>query len=242
MDLTAWEVAGCLAIVLVGALVQGAIGFGVNLVATPVIALIAPSALPGAVVLMSLPLTITMAAREHHAIDRRGVTWIFLGRLPGTAVGVAIVAAVSDSVLAAVIGALILLAVFLSVIHPHLRVNRATAFAAGSISGVTGTAAAIDGPPLALLYQHEHGPRLRSTLATCFVIGTVMSAGALAVAGEITREQLILTLVLLPALLAGWGLSTFVAPHVNGRLLRVLVLAFAAVTGAAALVRGLATL
>jgi uncharacterized membrane protein YfcA len=242
VDLSAWEIAACLGIVLVGALVQGAIGFGVNLIATPVIALVAPGAVPGAVVLMSLPLTITMAAREHRDIDRRGVAWIFLGRLPGTLAGVAIVAAVSDSVLAAVVGGSILLAVLLGVTHPHLRVNRATAFAAGSVSGVTGTAAAVDGPPLALLYQHEHGPRLRSTLATCFVLGTVMSAIALGVAGEITRDQLRLTLILLPALLAGWGLSTFVAPHVDGRRLRVLVLTFAALTGAAALVRGLAAL
>jgi uncharacterized membrane protein YfcA len=242
VDLSAWELSACLAIVLVGGLIQGSIGFGVNLIAAPVIALVAPGAVPGAMVLMSLPLTVTMAAREHHAIDRRGVTWIVIGRLPGTALGVAVVAAVADSVLAAVVGAVILLAVGLSVIHPHLRVNRATSFAAGTVSGVTGTAAAVDGPPLALLYQHQHGPVLRSTLAACFVIGTVMSASALGIAGEITGDQLVLTLELVPALLTGWAASTFVAPHLNARHLRVLVLAFAALAGSAALVRGLTAL
>jgi uncharacterized membrane protein YfcA len=242
VGLSAWELAACLGVVLVGGLVQGSIGFGVNLIAAPVIALVAPGAVPGSMVLLSLPLTITMAAREHHAIDRRGVTWIFLGRLPGTVLGVAIVAAVPDSVLAAVVGGVILLAVGLSVIHPHLPVNRGTAFGAGSVSGVTGTAAAVDGPPLALLYQHHHGPALRSTLATCFVIGTVMTTVALTAAGEITGEQLVLTLELLPALLVGWAASTLVAPRVDARQLRTLVLAFAALAGAAALVRGLAAL
>jgi uncharacterized membrane protein YfcA len=180
-----------------------------------------------------------MAVREHHAVDRRGVTWIVLGRLPGTALGVAIVAAVSDSVLAAVVGTVIILAVVLSLIHPHLPVNRATAFGAGTVSGVTGTAAAVDGPPLALLYQHHHGPILRSTLATCFIIGTVMSATALGAVGEITGDQLVLTVELLPALVVGWTASTVVAPHVDTRHLRGFVLGFAALAGALAVIRGL---
>ncbi len=242
MGLSGWELGACLAIVVVGGLVQGSIGFGINLIAAPVIAVVAPGAVPGAMVLLSLPLTISMAAREHTAIDRRGVAWIVLGRVPGTLLGVAVVAAVSDAVLAAVVGAAILVGVVLSVVHPRLPVNRATAFGAGAIAGVTGTAAAVDGPPLALLYQHQHGPTLRATLATCFVIGTLMSAVALGVAGQISRDQLLLTLTLLPALLVGYGLSTLVAPRVDRRHLRVLVLGFAGLAGVFALVRGLGAL
>lgn len=242
MHLSAWELAACLAIVVVGGAIQGSIGFGLNLIVAPVIAVLAPGAVPGSMVILSLPLTVTMVVREHHAIDRRGVAWIVLGRVPGTLVGVLIVALVSDAVLAAVVGIAILAGVGLSIVHPPIPVTRATAFGAGSAAGIMGTAAAVDGPPLALLYQHAHGEQLRSTLATCFVIGALMSAAALGLAGELTVPQLEFTLVLLPALLVGLVLSTFVTRRLSPRTLRPLVLGFAAVAGAIAIARGLTAL
>lgn len=218
---------------------QGTVGFGVNLIAVPVVAVAAPGAVPGAMVLLSLPLTVTMAAREHDAIDRPGVLWIVVGRVPGTIVGVAVVALVSNAVLAAVVGGMILLGVLLSIVHPPVPVTRGTACAAGVVGGITGTAAAVEGPPYALLYQHAHGRRLRSTLAACFAIGTVMSAAALGLGGQITSEQLLLTAALLPALLAGLALSTLAARRVDAGRLRPFVLGLAAVAGVVAVVEGL---
>jgi uncharacterized membrane protein YfcA len=229
----------CLAIVALGAFVQGSLGFGINLVVAPVIALLVPEAVPGGIVLLSLPLTITMVLREHRHIDRRGATWIMVGRLPGAVLGAAIVVIAAPDVLTALIGAAILVAVGLSVVHPHVRVTPATASAAGLTAGVMGTAAAIDGPPLALLYQHHRSEAIRATLATCFVLGTVMSSVALVVAGELRREQVIFTLELLPALSVGLLASVRGARHLEGRNLRPAVLVFAAIAGATALVRGL---
>jgi uncharacterized membrane protein YfcA len=229
----------CLAIVALGAFVQGSLGFGINLIVAPVIALLVPEAVPGGIVLLSLPLTITMVLREHRHIDRRGATWIMVGRVPGAVLGAAIVVIAAPDLLTALIGAAILVAVGLSVVHPHVRVTPATASAAGLTAGVMGTAAAIDGPPLALLYQNHRSEAIRATLATCFVLGTVMSSVALVVAGELRREQVIFTLELLPALGVGLLASVRGARHLEGRNLRPAVLAYAAIAGAAALVRGL---
>jgi uncharacterized membrane protein YfcA len=239
MGLDAWELAGCLAIVVVGAYLQGTVGFGLNLVIAPVIALIAPAAIPGSVVLLSLPMTLTMVAREHEHVDRPGVLWFSLGRIPGTALGVLFVALVADDVLQVAVGALIVVAVAVSLFHPKVRVETRTSLAAGMASGVSGTVAAIDGPPLALLYQRHPGHVIRPTLAVCFVVGTFMSAGALLVAGKIRSDQLVLTLELVPALLVGLGLSTVTARRLHGRSLRPAVLTIAAVAGAAAVLRGL---
>jgi len=73
VGVSGWGLAAYIGIVLVGGLVQDTAGFGANLIAAPVVAVAAPGAVPGALVLMSLPLTVTMAAREHDAIDRPGV-------------------------------------------------------------------------------------------------------------------------------------------------------------------------
>ncbi len=239
MQVSGEELAVCLAIVAIGAFVQGSVGFGINLIIVPVIAVLVPEAIPGSVVLLSLPLTITMAVREHHHIDRRGVAWVMAGRLPGAVIGAAVVVLVEPDVLTAIVGVAILAAVALSLARVHVKVRPATAATAGLTAGVMGTAAGIDGPPLALLYQHHLSETIRATLAACFVLGTLMSAATLAVAGQIRGEQLLFTLELLPALGIGLLASTWGARHLRGRDVRPAVLTFAAVAGTLALLRGL---
>ncbi len=239
MQVSGAELAACLLIVALGAFVQGSVGFGINLIVVPVIAVLVPEAVPGSVVLLSLPLTITMMVREHHHIDRRGVAWVMVGRLPGAAVGAAVVVLVAPDVLTAIIGAAILVAVALSLAQLRVSVRPATAATAGLTAGVMGTAAGIDGPPLALLYQHHSSEAIRATLAACFVLGTLMSAAALAIAGEIRAEQLVFTLELLPALVIGLLASAWGARHLRGRSVRPAVLTFAGIAGTMALIRGL---
>ena len=228
--------------VLLGGLVQGSVGFGLNLVVVPVLAVLIPGSVPGSMVLISMPMTLTMLLREHHAIDWKGVRWITLGRLPGTLIGVAIVAAVPDTELAIVVGIVILLGVVASVIHPGLRVSRASAASVGTICGITGTAAGVDGPPIALLYQRAEPQTLRATLATCFLIGATISGTALAISGELTVEQLELTLILLGPMLVGLALSGTVRHRIPPTALRPIVLGFATVAGLIAIARGVAAL
>jgi uncharacterized membrane protein YfcA len=76
--------------VALAATVQGVVGFGGNLLAVPVVALVAPAALPGAMVLPSFPMVVAMAVAERDHVDWRGNWFLLLGRLPGTALGVAV--------------------------------------------------------------------------------------------------------------------------------------------------------
>ena len=234
-----WELLGALTIVLLGGMVQGAIGFGLNLICVPVLAILVPGSIPGSMVVMSMPMTLTMLLREHHAIDWHGVRWIAFGRLPGTLVGVAVVSTVPNAELAIVVGVVILLGVVLSALHPGIPVNRGTGTGAGVIAGITGTAAGVDGPVLALLYQHQEPHTLRATLATCFLIGAAVSGVALAIAGELSVEQLEFTAILLPAMLVGLAVSGQLARRLRPHTLRPIVLTFAAVAGSLAIVRGL---
>jgi uncharacterized protein len=226
-------------VALAGGAVQGSIGFGQNLVLVPVVALVVPEAVPGALVALGIPLTVIMAVREWHGVDWPGLGWIVLGRVPGTVVGVLIVALVSGDLLSTLAGSAVLAGVLLSVLAWHVRVNRETATSAGAAAGVLGTTAAIDGPPLALLYQRHPGHTIRATLACAFLIGAVMSFVALVSAGQVHGWQLLLALALAPALLIGLALSTFVTRLVGERSLRPAVLTMVAIAGAAAVARGL---
>jgi uncharacterized membrane protein YfcA len=239
VHLSAAQLAVALTAVLAGAFVQGTVGFGVNILAAPVIALVEPDALPAALVLAALPLAAGMLVREHGAIDREGLRWLVLGRLPGTALGAVVVATLPADGLAAVIGALVLLAVVMSAAAPPLAVTPTTALAVGALSGAMGTASSIGGPPAALLYQHHSGGVLRSTTAALFVFGTILSAAALAVAGEVTVDDVLLAVVLIPAIAGGLLLSHLFAGRIDAGWLRPAVLVVAAVAGTATLLRGL---
>ncbi|MEP6623140.1 MAG: sulfite exporter TauE/SafE family protein [Acidimicrobiia bacterium] len=242
LGINGWELVAALAIVVVGGMVQGAIGFGLNLIVVPVLAVIAPGSVPGSMVLISMPMTLTMLLREHHAIDWPGVRWIAIGRLPGTLVGVAVVAAVPNAELAIVVGIVIIIGVVLSVVHPGIAVTRRSGIAAGSVAGITGTAAGVDGPVLALLYQHHEPHTLRATLATCFLIGAAISGTALALAGKLTVEQLTFTAILLPAMLFGLAISGQLGRRLRPHLLRPMVLTFATVAGTIAIGRGISAI
>src|SRR5262245_60672651 len=192
-----------LAAVTAGASVQATIGFGANLVAVPVLAVIEPGAVPAATTMLALPLALTMAFREHDHVDWPGVGWLMAGRLPGTVLGALIVAVVATDTLSVVTGVSVLVAVALSAASATIPITPATTTATGLVSGTMGTATSIGGPPLALLYQHHEGRVLRSTLAVTFGTGTVISLAALAVARAVAGWQALLALALLPGVGAG---------------------------------------
>jgi len=208
--------------------------------AVPIAALIVPSALPGAMVIPGIPMAVAMALAEREHVDWRGSQFLLLGRLPGTLLGVAVVATVSSSALAVVIGAVVILGVGLSAYASHLHpgVTPRTASATGVVVGVTGTAAAIDGPPMALLYQFDPPPVFRSTLATQFAFGAVITITALLASHHLHAWQVLLGLSLMPSFFAGLGLSLAIRPRVAHLNLRPAVLTIAAIAGVAAIARG----
>jgi uncharacterized membrane protein YfcA len=225
-------------VVLFGALVQGTIGFGLNLLAAPFIALVLPEALPVTLVLAAWPSGGVAAFREHHALDRRALPWLLLGAVPGTLIGLAVVTQASANDLAIIVGAVTLLGVALSVVSPPIHVGPLSAGLAGLVSNVTGTAAAVGGPPVALLYQHHGGPTVRATLGVFFVTSATLSIAGYAVTGEITADRALLALALLPAMFAGLWASKHLHGLVDKRWLRPTVLTMCAVAGTAAVLRG----
>ena len=109
-------------------------------------------------------------------------------------------------------------------------------------SGIMGTAAAIGGPPVDLVYQDRPGGELRSTLSLAFVIGLIMSLVGLAIAGKVQGWHALFALKLLPGLLLGLLVSNFAAPFLEKRWLRPTVLTLAAVSAVVVIAKGLVAL
>src|SRR4028119_778593 len=112
--------------VAAGAVVQGSIGFGYALVAVPAMVLLFPWAVPVTPLLLALPMTLLMSAREWRSIDLGGFALITGGRLVGTAAGVVLLVVAPKGYLSMLTGLLILAAALGSFLKPAFEVNDGT--------------------------------------------------------------------------------------------------------------------
>lgn len=201
----------CIVVVYVGAVVQASIGIGLGMIAAPMLAFADPDFIPAAIMLAVLPLTFTIAWIDRQHIVKRDVGFALIGRVPGVIAGALVVAALSDRVLAVMVAASVLLAVVASITGRLFRPTDRALVVAGLTSGFAGTTTGIGGPPMALTYQNSDPATMRATISAFFSIGSLMSIGALALAGEIGVRQFQLTALILP----GVGLGVVTARRVK---------------------------
>ncbi len=224
---------------LVGATVQTVVGLGLGLVAAPVTALVAPELMPGLLIALAMVLPCLTLAVEREEIDWPGLGWSLPTRLVGTTIGVWVVASFSERSLGIAVGVMVLVAVALTWRAVRVPINRGTLVAAGLVSGVTGTATSIGGPPIALLYQHRPARQIRTTLAVYFLVGAALSLVGLTASGELTGQEVALAAVLLPVVLAGALAGGPLRARLRPEVIRPAVLAVCAVSALALLVRSL---
>lgn len=193
----------CILVVYVGAVVQASIGIGLGMIASPVLLLADPDFIPAALILAVLPLTFTIAWIDRTHIEPREVGYAVAGRIPGTIAGALVVASLSDRVLAVLVAGSVLLAVVASITGRLFQPTDRSLVVAGMASGFAATTTSVGGPPMALTYQNSDPATMRATISAFFSIGTLMSLGALWLAGEVGVRQLQLAALILPAVVLG---------------------------------------
>lgn len=228
--MTIAEVALATVIVAIGACIQGTVGFGLGLVAAPLLAMLDPDFVPGPLLFVGVPLTVLVAVKERASLDFHGIRWAIAGRVPGTIAGSVAVALLPEGPLVVLLGLVVLVAVVLSIGGWHVAPTTGTLVTAGVASGFMGTATSIGGPPVAMVYQRHTGAQLRATLAAYFLFGAAFSLAALAAAGEFGGRELTMGLTLLPGVVGGFSLSWLVARALDRGYTRAAVLGFSAVS------------
>ena len=205
--MTLIEILGAMLVYCISVIVQGTVGFGANMLAVPILALINPDLVPGPVLLMNPLMNAIFTIRERGNVDKFGLTWALIGRTPGMLIGVLALTVVAEDRLGTLFGVLVLLAVGMKVSGLHPTRNRRSLLIAGGLSGFMGTPVAVGGPPIALLYHDVPGVVMRATLSPYFLIGTPLAIGALAFAGRFGTGDLLIAAWLVPALLVGAAIS-----------------------------------
>jgi uncharacterized protein len=223
---------GCVLVIALGAAVQGTLGIGMGMVASPLLVLADRDFVPGAIIIAVIPLGVTVAARDRHAVDLRGAGLALLGRLPGVIVGSLTVAYMGPKVLAALVGGSVLTAVAASAVSSRLArsipMTPTSLVVAGAASGFTGTTTGVGGPPMALTYQHADPVTMRSTLSVFFTVGSVMSLVALTLSGQLGARQWQLAALLLPGVAVGLVVARELSVWLDRRRVRPFVLALCA--------------
>lgn len=221
----------------VGFTLQGAVGFGMGILGSPILILVDTRMVPGPVLASTMLFTLALSLREHRAIDLGGLRWAVVGRLVGTAPAAWVLAILPAEQLRLLFGGIVLFAVLLSVSGLRVEPRPPALLVGGILSGIMGTIAAIGGPPLALLYQHAPGAQVRGTLSSLFFLGTIVSLTALVLVGRFGVDELRLTLAMLPGALFGFLVSRRLASRLDRGYTRRAVLSVATLAGLLVVIR-----
>ncbi len=225
--------------VTIGATLQGSVGFGLGLFSVPLLVLIDPRFVPGPLLFSSIALTVLLTHRERAAVLFKDIKWAVGGRLLGIVAAAAALELVPGRQIGILFGILVLAAVGLSASGWRLAVTPKSLFGAGILSGFMGTAVSIGGPPMALLYQHETGARIRGTLSAFFLIGVSLSLVGLHVIGRFGWAEVLIALSLVPGILLGFAVSRRLTHVLDRGHVRRAVLVVSAASALAVLVRQL---
>lgn len=225
------------AIAMAGAVLQGSLGFGLGVFAVPLFFLVDPALVPGPTLAAAMILTVTLAIRERHAVHLADVKWAIVGRVIGVVTALAVLTVVPPKHLSTLLGSLILAAVAITASGIHLPPKPATLVGAGIVSGFMGTSVSVGGPPLALVYQRESGPRVRGTLSMYFVIGATISLIGLHFVHRFGIHQILLALALAPGVILGYLISRRVAPLLDKGYTRMGVLVVSGIMGVVVILR-----
>jgi uncharacterized protein len=228
-----------LVVMFIGSAIQGSVGFGLNLFAAPLLVLIDPQLVPGPAIVASGALNLLVIRRERAPHVWPQMRWPIICMVPGALGGAAVVALVAGDNITVFFSILILVAVALSLSGLHPARTPRNLGIAGAVSGFMGTAVGIGGPPIALLFQRASGPEIRASLSRYFASANVVSLVMLALVGQLGVDDVVTGIVLMPAVVLGYLLSSQLIGRIDPRAVRISVLGLSAGSAIVALVLAL---
>lgn len=229
------EIAIVVFVIFVGSFVQSSIGFGLAIIAAPILFLIDPLYVPAPITISALTLSVANSYSHWRSISFRGLKFSILGRIPGTVSGGFLLLWIDQQALALWLGLSVLVAVALSMSNIVFKANGKSLFCAGFLSGFMGTSTSIGGPPMALVMQHQENDFIRANLAAFFVVSSIMSLAMLSSIGRFGMEHIMISLPLMPATLAGYWVGMRTMHRISHENLRRFSLVLCVIAGLAAI-------
>lgn len=223
-------------IIILACFVQAVAGFGLPLVATPVlVALLGIRATVPLIAILILELQIFMIIRYHTALNIRTVWRISAGAILGIPVGVLFLSRIPETITITLLGVFIIIYVLYSVFNfpvPMLKTPN-WAYFIGFLSGVGGGAYNMAGPPM-IIYadtQRWSPSFFKANLQGCFLVITVVAILTHAISGNVTGDVLQKSLVAMPFVLVGSVAGFYLDRFINPAIFRKIVLGLLLIMG-----------
>ena len=191
-------------VVCLGAILQTLSGFGMALLAAPVLVLIDSEFLPAPILTLGFVLSLFNATRLRAHLDIAPIGYALVTRAIGSVLAIGLLSIMPIDWLITGFAVLIIATVALTVKTVNIQYSRRNMMIAGFLSGVIGTTTSIGGPPVAMVLQNSPLQQARAQLSLFFLISTFMSLILLSATGNFSAHQLELTVFLLPALVVGF--------------------------------------
>lgn len=197
-------------VVALGAFVQTSIGFGMAIVAAPLLFSIDPAFVPAPMIIATLTNALFTCWHYRSSLVLGPLSAAMIARVPGSIVGAWLLLMVSIQVLAILIAVVIIAGIVLSALRVAIPFTRVNLALAGFCSGVMGTSTSIGGPPIALVMQGQGANRIRGNLSAFFIFSSLTSLAVLAPTARLDQKEWLLGLAMvLPAWLGSWGATKF---------------------------------
>jgi uncharacterized membrane protein YfcA len=202
--------------VMLGAAIQATVGFGMNLIALPLLMSLDDRYIPAPLLIAHLVLVVCLSSLEWKMVDRRVLGAALAGAVPGTLLGMLAISRMSRGLFVAFTAAVLIAGIVVTARKVRIPATTSTLALAGVLSGLCGTTTSVNGPPLAVLMVRSSSlASIRATLALFLLLSTIFSLAALYFAGRVDRETVALSAWLIPGTLAGLSLARLWKRHVG---------------------------
>lgn len=243
IDATFWI---ALLIVVGAGATAGLAGFGFSIVSVPTLLLLFDPA-----TVITLNKVLTLGTIWVILIGAWGsISWVHLRRivpfsLAGLFVGVSLLRVLDAEAIKLLAGVVVIFFALL-LLRGGVRALPERAWMAplaGFVSGTLSTSTGMAGPPVVLLFTvlAVPVPVFRATSVAYFLLTDLIGFPALIAQGIVTREDVILALLLAPAAIVGRVLGSRLVPYISPLAFRRATLGLLLVTGAIAVVNVLGT-
>ncbi len=226
-----------MSLIFVGSYVQTAIGFGLAIVAAPLLFSVSPDYVPAPILICAFFISLLNAMKLRSDISIGGLKMALIGRVPGSILGGFILVMVSSDTLSIWLGLLVWFAVAVSLLPYRIEPTPKRMAIAGFFSGLFGTSSSIGGPPMALLLQHQDANQLRGNLSAFFLFSSIISMVVQIPIGFMTFHHVMLSLPLIPAAWLGYVLARKTTHALPKEKIRIGALVLCLVSGTTAIWR-----
>lgn len=191
-------------VIFIGCAVQTALGFGMAVVAAPIIVLFKPEWVPAILTVVVLGLSIKNAWNLRSNVDWKLITPPMISRIPGTIIGAWVLTQVPHHILQLMVASMVFVAILVTAFAKPFKAGITSMSIAGFISGFTGSTTAIGGPPMALVMQHGANNNTRANLSIYFGYSCMLSLLTYQAMGIMTKELWLTGFSFIPVALAGF--------------------------------------